>query len=661
LSVADRVGVLRGVPWLAPIAERLAVSLDEVSVAAGTELVSEGDPADRLFVVVSGRAEVSISGRRGPVALALVGAGEVFGEMALLSPDSRRTATVTALEPTLMLSLEADVFTALLETDAAARAAFEAHVEQLFTARFIQLVAPFAGLDDAGRRWLADRVSRRSFGPGEVIIRQGEAGDSCFILRSGQAEVFTEDEIGEHMRAKIGPNALFGESAVLGAAPRSASVRAVEACELLELDRAALAEAVERWGALRTRFVAVMRSRERPRRAEDVIVGERSTTDGDAITVLKHPGRMAYYRLSSRGRFVWERLDGSQSIRDLTLAYMREFGELAPQVVGDLMSGLAAAGFVTVQSLAPEFTAPDAQPSRLRQLGHVMVGALQWRVELRHLDRPVSAVYDKAVRYLFTRPAQIAMAIVSAVGVVLFIALSGEASQTLRHGHRALTALVILGYVVVVLVHESGHAFTTKAFGREVHKAGFGWYWFAPVFFVDTSDMWLGSRGQRVIVSLAGPYATLVLGGLMMIVAVWLPATALAVVWSLALPVYLTVLLNLDPMLEYDGYYVVSDLLDRPNLRQQALARIRLVLRQPSAARGHWVDVGYGVAAIVYIGFMSVITVLVYRTLVERWVAGVLPAAVAADLTWVVALLVVVIAVAALSSEMRDASASVGR
>jgi hypothetical protein len=53
-----------------------------------------------------------------------------------------------------------------------------------------------------------------------------------------------------------------------------------------------------------------------------------------------------------------------------------------------------------------------------------------------------------------------------------------------------------------------------KAFGREVHRAGVGWYWFGPIAFVDTTDMWLDGPRKRILVSCAGPAADLVLGGI---------------------------------------------------------------------------------------------------------------------------------------------------
>ena len=57
---------------------------------------------------------------------------------------------------------------------------------------------------------------------------------------------------------------------------------------------------------------------------------------------------------------------------------------------------------------------------------------------------------------------------------------------------------------------------------------GVGWYWFGPIAYVDTSDMWLAGRKERVFVSLAGPYADLVTGGLAALVAWFVPNPVLS-------------------------------------------------------------------------------------------------------------------------------------
>ena len=74
--------------------------------AAGEVIAHEGDLADTLHLVRSGRVAVGLTTRSGhQVTFTLLGPGEVFGELALLDPESRRTATLTALEATETVTL----------------------------------------------------------------------------------------------------------------------------------------------------------------------------------------------------------------------------------------------------------------------------------------------------------------------------------------------------------------------------------------------------------------------------------------------------------------------------------------------------------------------------------------------------------------------------
>lgn len=76
----------------------------------------EGDPGDSLHLILSGRLAIRVTTPLGDVAtLTLLGAGDSFGELALLDPDARRTATVVALEPTRTLALRRSVLVALRE------------------------------------------------------------------------------------------------------------------------------------------------------------------------------------------------------------------------------------------------------------------------------------------------------------------------------------------------------------------------------------------------------------------------------------------------------------------------------------------------------------------------------------------------------------------
>ncbi len=79
--------------------------------------------------------------------------------------------------------------------------------------------------------------------PGAVILREGDAADAFFALARGSVEVTRSRGDVEIKLAALGPGAIFGETAVLSAQPRTASVRAVDDSDLLRFDRAALAAA----------------------------------------------------------------------------------------------------------------------------------------------------------------------------------------------------------------------------------------------------------------------------------------------------------------------------------------------------------------------------------------------------------------------------------
>jgi serine/threonine-protein kinase len=93
----------------------------------------------------------------------------------------------------------------------------------------------------------------RTFEAGELILREGDAGDAAYLILTGRCRAYRKADDGEETLAMMGPGDVFGEMALLLDEPRAASVQAAEAVTLLVLDRATLAEGlgVEGWpGAL---------------------------------------------------------------------------------------------------------------------------------------------------------------------------------------------------------------------------------------------------------------------------------------------------------------------------------------------------------------------------------------------------------------------------
>jgi putative peptide zinc metalloprotease protein len=647
--------------------ESLAAGLDESYAPAGAVLLREGEPGDRLYLLAEGRVEVSTEGPRGAVPLAVLGPGETFGEIALLDPRGERQATITALTPIRLLSLPRSAVEALIAAHPAIGAALAGTAETALVAKFLKQASPFTTLDAEQIRRLAARVERLAVPTGAAIVRQGEHGDACYLLRTGRAEVVADpagdtppSPGGGRRLSTLGPGALFGETALLTDAPRNATVRALEPCEVLVLRRAVLLNALAGDRRVAEQIAELTRLRARPRQTPGIEAHHRLTEDGETITTLKDPVRGVYYRLSPRGWFLWQRLDGRHTLRDLALDYLTEFHSFAPDTIAEMVTALATAGFVQGMAAPRAIDARDTATGWRALIGH-LVRALRWRTGLRRVDAPLTRMYDQWVHYLYTRRGQAALALIAAGGLVAFLYSSGRTQDDFRSATRGVPLLVFLlpAYAAAVVIHEAGHAFTTKAFGHEVPRVGIGWYLFGPVAFVDTSDMWLAGRWPRVAVSAAGPYTSAILGGLAGIGAAWLPHGGLsAYCWQFALASYITVLTNLNPLIEGDGYYILQDLLERTNLRRRALGWLGRgmlpALRRDglAALRGHGFDLAYGTAALAYVAVIAFAVMFVYRIVAEAWIARLLPDTIATWLAAVFALVIVALTAGSVIADM---------
>jgi len=244
---------------------------------------------------------------------------------------------------------------------------------------------------------------------------------------------------------------------------------------------------------------------------------------------------------------------------------------------------------------------------------------------LANIDPIVSFVYKAGGRVLFTRAAATLLGTVAILGMVAFGYqwFAGEQSVFLSGDSYLLGAALLLGLNVMALAcHELGHALATKHAGRRVPAAGFLVYFGIPSVFVDTTDVWMSGRRGRLLTTAAGPAAGLVLAGTSALVGFAVPEAA-PICFKLSFAWYLNALFNLNPFLALDGYYLVMDWLEIPNLRARGLSWVvaRLRRRPPAWKRldreGRLVAL-YGILAI---GWLVIALNLAYRVYVDR-IAG---------------------------------------
>ncbi|MEX0326550.1 MAG: site-2 protease family protein, partial [Puniceicoccaceae bacterium] len=135
-----------------------------------------------------------------------------------------------------------------------------------------------------------------------------------------------------------------------------------------------------------------------------------------------------------------------------------------------------------------------------------------------------------------------------------------------------------LGLVIIKTLHEFGHAFACRRFGGEVHTMGIMFLLFTPIPYMDATASWsFRSRWQRALVGASGMIVEMFVAALAAFV--WV-RTGPGAIHSLAYNMMFvasvsTVLFNANPLLRFDGYYILSDLLDIPNLHQRSTGLIK--------------------------------------------------------------------------------------
>lgn len=608
--------------------DALAANATRETAPRGTAVIREGEAGIDAYVVIEGRLEVQIAGKQGPLPIAVLGPGDLFGEVAIVAGAERRSASVVALTPVTLLRIDGNAFARAIADDAHARPELEAAAERMALGRFIKSATLLGDLSPAGVAHLAECVRVRRVASGEVVIRQGDPGTECYLIRDGELEVIDESGPTARHLATLRTGMLFGEAALLTGAPRNATVRVTRDAELLVLRGADVLDAMAGEHALAEHLAALMQARSRPRRRPGIELHERTTADGAAIVTLKDPARGTYFRLSREGAFVWSRLDGHHTLRDLTMDLFLEYKVLAPDVVMDIVRRLAADDFIDLERL--DTTAPPKHHQRfLAWFRRVM----EWSYSLNGCDRFFGGIYENVGRHVYTRTGLAVTALVAAGGFAAFLAMAQRSAGTLLHAAtvaRVGAALIPL-IVLAIVLHEVGHGVAAKASGARVDRVGLGWFWFRAMLFVDTSDAWLATRRQRMLVDAGGIIVNLVLAGLAGYVALLAPnLTVAAVAWVFALWSYVGVLRNLNPLLEYDGYYLLMDALERPNLRGKSLGWIATslwpALRERRSLRGHRFELLYALAAVGYIGFVVAYALFAYRFTAQGWVARVVPA-----------------------------------
>jgi len=333
---------------------------------------------------------------------------------------------------------------------------------------------------------------------------------------------------------------------------------------------------------------------------------------GDDYAMVANPPRTVHYRLPPSDVELFPLLDGSRSVSDLIVERLDDEGDLDADAIVELTGSLYEGGFLDPAPLDTEKALERALERSRTSFPNLRKFARTLQIEWEGPDPVVTKIYRRTIRYFFHPISVFVMIVIAFGGVVAFLAVEHSGRFHLNAtAAPAESAILIALSFVLTFAHELGHASVEKHFGRNVGTAGFSLYFGRLSFYVNASDSLMMDRWPRILLFAAGPFAELVLAGLASIVLFSFPDMRVApFLYRFALLNLFVIILNLVPMLELDGYWILTDLIQVPDLRPRSLEFIQHDLVHKVRTRERFTPQELGLAAYGLVGSVFAVFVL---------------------------------------------------
>jgi putative peptide zinc metalloprotease protein len=314
----------------------------------------------------------------------------------------------------------------------------------------------------------------------------------------------------------------------------------------------------------------------RPSLRKQVVI-YRHTYRGKPWHVIEERSSEQHHRFKPATYFIVGLMDGTRTVDAIWRAALDRLGDDAPSQ-DDMIALLAQLHFADLLKTDASPEADDLfRRYRLRERQKWIArlsSPLAWRLPLFDPDRLLDYLAP-AGRWIFSVWGIVVWACLVGTGLVLAAINWGRIVE--RIGERVLdpwnVAALVIAYPVLKILHELGHALAVKVWGGRVHDAGVMFILFMPIPYVDASaSSGFASKWRRALVDAAGILTELLVASVALMV--WLD-TEQPVLRSVLFNLMLigtvsTVLFNGNPLLKFDGYYILSDILEIPNLAPRA-------------------------------------------------------------------------------------------
>ena len=295
--------------------------------------------------------------------------------------------------------------------------------------------------------------------------------------------------------------------------------------------------------------------------------------DRPDLWIAHDPVHREFYFFSDVEKAIALSLDGIQSVSAIVQKCRRIDATVTANFVRNLVRRLDQASLLLHRNWR------HADPAKVSVAGRWLSNTnalIAWRVPLMNPTRAINRLLPIG-RVLYSTWALFAFQLMG-VGCLLMLAQRWteliadlHVLQLGMRGDRLLLAAVL--FLAIKALHELGHALACRIAGADCREIGVFFFFGVPCMYCDVSDVWrVPNRWKRIFVSAAGIITELMIAILACVI--WLLSTT-QLVQSIALQIMffcsiVTLLINANPLLRYDGYYILSDAMGIPNLADQS-------------------------------------------------------------------------------------------
>jgi putative peptide zinc metalloprotease protein len=350
--------------------------------------------------------------------------------------------------------------------------------------------------------------------------------------------------------------------------------------------------------------------------------------------IVHDPASNQFYRLNPIAHDLIGTLDGTREVEAAWKLSLSKFGDAAPtqNEIIQLLSQLYSANLLSVDTTPETEQLLRRGRERLKKrIAQQAIGIMYFKIRLFNPDRVLTTL-EPIFRPVLNRVGLLVWTVLVLAALSRVLPFWTE----LRGGFDKAMSPSNWGWLIVVFVvtkawHELGHGLICKRFGGQVPELGLMMLVLFPAPYVDASACWaFPSKWRRMAVGAGGMLFELFLASLCAFYWVWARSHAHAgeLATQLAYNAMLTasistVLFNANPLMRFDGYYMLADLLEVPNLAQRANKMLQYLMQKyvyrlerltpPSTLRGEQATlVVYGVMSLAYRIFLFIsITLLV--------------------------------------------------